>query len=75
MAFLPVNPYASYSIPIFLPSSLNSFRIILRSLLGFAPSLSIQILISLMLEVFCACLKSGARVNRIIFPNLSYTKN
>ena len=46
----------------------DDLKIILRSLVGSDPSLSIQILISLMLEVFWACLKSGALVNKIIFP-------
>ena len=43
--------------------------------IGLAPSLSIQILISLILDVFCACLKSGALVSKIIFPDLSNTRH
>ena len=31
-------------------------------------SLSTQILISFIIEVFCACLKSGVRVNKTISP-------
>ena len=43
-------------------------NIILRSSVGFDLSLSTQIFIFLILEVFCACRKSGALVNKIIFP-------
>ena len=45
----------------------------LRSSVGFDPFLSTHILISLILDVFCACLKSGALVNKIILPFLSKT--
>ena len=57
----------------FFPLRFNSFKIFLRSLVGFAPSLSIQILISSIFEVFCACLKSGALVNKITLPFWSNT--
>ena len=51
----------------------DDLKIILRSSVGLEPSLSTQILMSSILEVFCACLKSGALVKRIIFPFLSIT--
>ena len=46
----------------------DDLKIILRSSVGFDLSLSTQILISSIFEVFCACLKSGALVNNIKFP-------
>ena len=52
----------------------DDLKIIFRSSVGLDLSLSIQILISSMLDVFCACLKSGALVKRIKLPFLSKTK-
>ena len=46
----------------------DDLKIILRSLVGFDPSLSTQILISSIFDVFCACLKSGALVNSMTLP-------
>ena len=53
-ALRPVIPYASYSIPTFLFFKFNSSKISLRSSEGFDPSLSTQILISSILDVFCS---------------------
>ena len=36
---------------------------------GLEPSLSSQIFIFFIFDVFCACLKSGALVNKIISPS------
>ena len=46
----------------------DDLKIILRSLVGFDPSLSTHILISFILDVFCACLKSGTLVHNTTFP-------
>ena len=46
----------------------DDLKIIFKSSDGFDPSLSTHILISLILDVFCACLRSGALVNKIILP-------
>ena len=46
----------------------DDLKIILRSSVGFEPSLSTQISIFSIFEVFCACLKSGARVSKTISP-------
>ena len=51
----------------------DNLKIILRSSDGFDPSLSTHILISFILDVFCACLKSGALVKSIMLPFLSKT--